>query len=128
MAEESLKVLDKVKDSDIWTASTTYYTFYYSLYSLMLRVGIKCEIHSCSLEFMKVFLKDFYDSDDIKMIQQAFSARKDLQYYADRSVDGKIIEENKKYCKSFYIKTKDMISNMTEKQVIAVRDALKKQK
>ncbi len=59
MAEESIYSLRGVEKSSIWTATMTYYIFYYSLYSLMMRIGIKCEIHSCSLEFMKQHLSSF---------------------------------------------------------------------
>src|SRR3989344_1475983 len=65
MAEDSIKVLNNIKDSKIWIATTSYYIFYYSLYSLMLRIGVKCEIHSCSLEFMKQYLNEFYNQIDI---------------------------------------------------------------
>jgi len=125
MALESVGVLSGVEKSRIWTATTVYYIFYYSLYSLMLRIGVKCEIHSCSLEFMKVFLKDFYDLKDIEMIEKAFSARIDLQYYADRPVDEKIIEETKTCCKDFYIKTKDVLAGISEKQINLIRERLK---
>ena len=104
MAEESISILVGVEKSKIWTATMAYYIFYYSLYSLMLRIGIKCEIHSCSLEFMKVYLTKFYDNKDLDMIQKTFSARINLQYYADRPVDSKVIEEAKKYCKDFFLK------------------------
>src|SRR3989304_6287281 len=78
MAEESINILNDVEKSRIWTATTAYYIFYYSLYSLMLRIGIKCEIHSCSLAFMKEYLKPFYDQKDVEMIEKAFAARIDL--------------------------------------------------
>ena len=61
----------------------------------MLRIGVKCEIHSCSLEFMKQLLKEFYDLTDNKMINDAFKSRIDLQYYADRHVDSLVIEKTK---------------------------------
>lgn len=124
MAEESIGILRKVEDSKIWTATTAYYIFYYSLYSLMLRIGIKCEIHTCSLEFMKKLLKDFYSEKDMEMIEKAFSARSDLQYYADRPVDNETIEEIKSYCKQFYIKTKDILSKITESEVNSVRETI----
>lgn len=124
MAEESIQILKVVEKSKIWSATTTYYIFYYSLYSLMLRIGVKCEIHSCSIEFMKRFLSGFYNTKDIKMIEKAFSARIDLQYYTDRPVDEKIIEETKKYCKEFYIKTKDILSRITENQINSIRKLL----
>ena len=120
MAEESITAIQEV-ESIIWKATMGYYIFYYSLYSLMMSIGVKCEIHSCSLKFMKSFLKDFYDNKDIEMIEKAFSARINLQYYADRPVDKKEIDETVKYCKDFYVKTKDIISRMTEKQMKSIR-------
>jgi len=121
MAEESINVLEGIKESKIWTATTAYYIFYYSLYSLMLRIGIKCEIHSCSLAFMKEYLKPFYDQKDVEMIEKAFAARIDLQYYADRPVDSKAIDEVKKYSADFYIKTKDALSEISEEEILAIR-------
>ena len=38
MAEESINVIEGVQKSKIWTATASYYIFYYSLYALMLRI------------------------------------------------------------------------------------------
>ena len=124
MAEESLSVLQVITESRIWIATTAYYIFYYSLYALMLRIGVKCEIHACSLEFMKQYLAKLYTQEDAEMIAQAFSARIDLQYYTDRAVDEVIIAAVKRYCKIFFIKTKDLHAKITEKQVQEIRNAL----
>ncbi len=125
MAEESINILSKLQESNIWTATTSYYIFYYSLYSVMLRIGIKCEIHACSIEFMKQFLKGYYDAKDAEMFEAAFSNRIDLQYYADRPVDKKSVDECKKYCKYFFVKTKDILAKLTEKQILEIRTKLK---
>ncbi len=127
MAEESINVLSGVKKSRIWTATAAYYIFYYSLYSVMLRIGVKCEIHSCSLEFMKQHLSEFYGKKDAEMIGKAFEARISLQYYADRPVDGTVIAEVSRHCKEFFIRTKDILSNITENQVLQIREALRKE-
>ena len=124
MAEESLSIVNNIEQSRIWTATTTYYIFYYSLYALMLRIGIKCEIHSCSLEFMNQTLKSFYNLTDNKMINDAFKSRIDLQYYVDRPVEKLIIDKTKKYSKDFYIKTKDIIAKITEDQINLIRKEL----
>jgi hypothetical protein len=58
------------------------------------------------------------------MIMSAFQARTDLQYYADRLVDDSVIEETRRYCKDFYVKTKDIISRITEKDINSVRNGL----
>lgn len=126
MAGESVNVLSGVESSRIWTATAAYYIFYYSLYSVMMGLGVKCEIHSCSIEFMKSFLTEFYNNKDIEMMQKAFSARIDLQYYSNRPVDAKIIDEIKKYSIRFFIKTKDILSNITEKQIKGIRGVLNK--
>ncbi|HLD15279.1 MAG TPA: hypothetical protein VJB94_01740 [Candidatus Nanoarchaeia archaeon] len=128
MAEESIKQLENVKKSKIWTATITYYTFYYSLYSLMRYIGVKCEIHTCSLEFIKVYLDEFYNKKDIEMFEKAFSARINLQYYADRPVDESEIRDTKIYCKDFYIKTKDILTKISEIEINKIRDRIKKSK
>ena len=124
MAEESLSIINNIEKSKIWTATTTYYIFYYSLYALMLRMGVKCEIHSCSLEFMNQALNPFYNLTDNKMINDAFKSRIDLQYYVDRPVEKLIIDKTKKYSKDFYIKTKDIIAKITEDQINLIRKEL----
>lgn len=126
MAKESLNIIDNVSKSRIWTATTAYYIFYYSLYSLMSRIGVKCEIHSCSLEFMKRFLMEFYNTTDMQMIRKAFDARIDLQYYSDRPVDIKVINEIKKYCGDFYTKTKEIIIKIREADINEIRGLLEK--
>ena len=127
MAEESLNVLPNMIISKIWTVTAAYYIFYYSLYAVMLRLGIKCEIHTCSLEFMKQYLESCYDKKDNEMINKAFSARIDLQYYADRVVDSKIIDEGKVYCKKFFIKINDVLAAMTEDKISEIRERVKKE-
>ncbi|MBI2133369.1 hypothetical protein HYU11_01665 [Candidatus Woesearchaeota archaeon] len=126
MAEESINILPGLNRSRLWSAVTSYYIFYYSLYSLMTRIGIKCEIHSCSLEFMKRYLVDFYSAKDFEMISKAFKARIDLQYYANRPVDGEVIEEIKKECKLFFISTKDSIAVLSDEQIDKIRNHVKK--
>jgi len=125
MAEESITVLNKVTDSSIWSATTSYYIFYYSLYALMLKIGIKCEIHTCSIEFLEKCLSDYYEKQDIDMFKKAFSARQDLQYYANRAVDQRDIDLILRYCKTFFIKTKEIIANMSEQEIMNIRSNLK---
>ncbi|MBN2141730.1 hypothetical protein JW711_00215 [Candidatus Woesearchaeota archaeon] len=124
MAEESIAVLPKVSESGIWTATISYYIYYYSLYALMLRIGIKCEIHSCSIEFMKTCLEEFYSKEEVDGFEEAFGARIDLQYYANRPVDKEAVKKASKGCKAFFIKTKSMLSTIREKQIEKIRENL----
>jgi len=58
------------------------------------------------------------------MIDDSFKSRINLQYYTDRPVDSLIIEKTKRYCKEFYIKTKDIIAKITENQINLIRENL----
>jgi len=128
MAEESLQVIKKVEDSNLWIASTSYYTMYYCLYSLMMKIGVKCEIHKCSIELMKEFLTDFYNRDDVELIKTAFELRNDLQYYPDRLIDKNKLEFVRKGSVDFLIKTKEVLSKLSEREIGEIRDSLNKTK
>lgn len=135
MAEESMVMIKKNEESRIWSTSTSYYTMYYCLYSLMMKLGIKCEIHQCSIEFMKHFLNDFYSGEEIDLIKTAFEIRNSLQYYPDKLIDESKIELIKKGSVDFFVKTKTILAMINEKRSKEVRklisegiNELKKQK
>ena len=50
-AKSSLLRAEKdFNDNDfLWATVTIYYAEYYALYSLLQRIGIKCENHACSI-------------------------------------------------------------------------------
>ncbi len=127
MAEESLDIIKKVEGSSLWVASTSYYSMYYCLYSFMIKVGVKCEIHKCSIEFMKKFLIDFYNLGDVKLIKTAFGLRNDLQYYPDRLIDKTKLEFIKKGSADFLIKTKGILIKLSEGDITKIRVNLKNQ-
>lgn len=51
-SEEALETLRLTKVRD-WQLTTAYYIIYHAIYSLLMKIGIKCEIHSCTIEFYK---------------------------------------------------------------------------
>ncbi len=125
MAEESLQILKKLGESKLWTASTAYYTIYYCLYSVMMKTGVKCEIHSCSLEFMRRCLLGLYNSEDMALVETAFDLRNDLQYYPERFVDDIKLKLVKTSAADFLVKTREILAKITEKQINQIRSSLK---
>lgn len=128
MAEESLRMIKKNKESRIWLASTSYYTMYYSLYAIMMKLGVKCEIHSCSIEFMKKYLLEFYNNEYIKTIESAFEIRNDLQYYPDRLVDESKLNIIENKAPDFFVKTKNILAIINEMQVSTIRKKLEERR
>ena len=107
-AEEALESmrLNTIKD---WKISTAYYTIYFSLYSLLVRVGIKCEIHSCTIEFAKQFLREY------------FKARIDSQYYVDRTVPDSQYNKMVELAPEFLVKCKSILIKLNEKKINEIR-------
>lgn len=122
-AEESLESIriNIIKD---WKISTAYYTIYFSLYALLTKIGIKCEIHSCSIEFAKQFLTEYFNEEEIDFVQDSLKARIDSQYYVNRTVSD--IQYNKmiKQAPEFLIKCKSILLKLNEKKIKEIRSKL----
>src|SRR4030043_1766922 len=69
MGENALGTMNRERNYNLaFSISACYYSMYYSLYSVLMKLGVKCEIHSCTLEFMKKLLLGFYSNEDYKII------------------------------------------------------------
>ena len=83
-AEESLKVLRSIKEtkSNMWLATTKYYIEYFAVYSILMKIGIKCEIHDCTIA-----LVNFLENQNIvkegtaERLEDDKELRIDNQYY-----------------------------------------------
>jgi len=76
-AENTLQLLEG-RDNK-WEVIMAYYASYHALYGLLIKMGIKCEIHDCTLALMKI-IDDFNNNDYlflIKLKEQRIKA----QYY-----------------------------------------------
>lgn len=119
-AEEALESIrvNIIKD---WKISAAYYTLYFSLYSILIKIGIKCEIHSCTIEFSKRFLKEFFSEDEIDFIEDSLKARTDSQYYVDRTISDEQYNKMIKKAPEFLIKCKSILIKLNEKKINEIR-------
>lgn len=122
-AEEALESMriNIIKD---WKISTAYYTVYFSLYAILMKIGVKCEIHSCTIEFMEQYLNDYFIYEEVLFVKHSLKARIDSQYYVDRSIPDKQYDEMVKKAPYFLIKCKDIILKLKEKKINEIRKIL----
>ena len=120
-ADEALETMrtSKIKD---WQLTTAYYTIYHSLYSLLMKIGVKCEIHSCTIEFAKRFLKNYFSAEDFELIDKAFSARIDSQYYVNRNVPDENYKFIIKKTPAFLVKCKNTV--IEQEDISEIREQL----
>src|SRR3990167_777515 len=87
-AKSSLARAEKnFKDKDLlWATVAIYYAEYYALYSLLQKIGIKCENHACSILLVTLLLGE----DKTKTINEHKDKRIDAQYYMKVDQEPKI--------------------------------------
>lgn len=119
-AEEALESMQVniIKD---WKISTAYYTIYFSLYALLIRIGVKCEIHSCTIEFAKQFLKEYFSEEELDFVEDSLKARIDSQYYVDRTVPDFQYKKIIKLAPEFLVKCKSILLKLNEKKINEIR-------
>jgi len=55
-AKEAAEVMRTLQEKSMaWAMSACYYSMYYSLYAIMMKLGVKSEIHSCTMPFSEVY-------------------------------------------------------------------------
>lgn len=97
-AEETLDVLRGIKGkSKVWLATTKYYCEYFAVYALLMRIGIKCEIHECTIALCRLLEDEgIVPSGYAQILDEDKQLRIDNQYYLkNREVPldyGKLVE------------------------------------
>jgi len=114
-ADETLENVFSAKGK--WKLITAYYACYNAFYSLLMKCGIRCEIHDCSLELMELF--DF-DVSEIEYLKELKENRIQAQYYL------KSIElEDEINVKKLILKCKSLLNDLNSEKIGEIRAKLK---
>jgi uncharacterized protein (UPF0332 family) len=110
-ADETLENVFSAKGK--WKTITAYYACYSALYSILMKCGIKSEIHECTIELMELF--DFID-DEKQYLRNLKDDRVKAQYYLKN-----IILEDEEPVKKFVMKCKIILTNLNDEEVEIIR-------
>lgn len=125
-AENALASMRANKGNLEWEISSSYYVMYFSLYAILMKVGVKCEIHSCTLEFMRVYLGDYFTVEEMEFLEDSCSTRVEAQYYVAHAVDDLTYQRMIEDAPDFMIKCKNVVSRIGEADVHRIREDLQK--
>ena len=106
-----------VSSKGLWKTVMSYYACYYALYSLLMKLGIKCEIHSCTIALMELL---GFDSNDIEFIEKMKKERIGVQYYRKTPDEINLIQ-----IKEFVIKCQEISSKLDYDFITKVRGLVK---
>ena len=102
----------------MWLATQKYYTEYLASYALLMKIGIKTEIHSCAIEIIKLLGKENIITFSLtKTLEGDKEIRIDNQYYLkNRPVDFKPEE-----LAELLLNIRKILDTITEEQTSKIR-------
>ena len=122
-SEESLKVLKSIRDtkSNMWLATTKYYIEYFGVYSILMKLGIKCEIHDCTIALVG-FLEDFgiFEKNTYKILEEDKELRIDNQYY----LKNKPVNIDFDELSIFLLSIRKSLDNLNSNKIKEIRDKI----
>ena len=124
-AEESIGVLRSIKEtkSNMWLATTKYYIEYFSVYSVLMKIGIRCEIHDCTIALM-----EFLENEDIikhgisKTLDKDKELRIENQYYLKNNP----VEIDFEKLSEFMLSVKQTLSKLNSSKIADLREKITK--
>lgn len=124
-AESSLEALRTTSVRD-WKIAAAYSAMYFSLYAILVRIGVRCEIHSCTIQFAKQFLGSDFTNEEIGFLEDSLKARIDAQYYVNRNVPDRHYQEMARRAPKLLVKAKETLLKLNEKKILDIRKAVER--
>jgi uncharacterized protein (UPF0332 family) len=91
--KEANDTLKEIQEGAKWSTIMSYYACYNAFYALLMKVGIKCEIHDCTIELIKM-VPEFSD-EDYQFFVSLKIKRIDVQYYLKKVVLDSLVDVKK---------------------------------
>ncbi len=112
LSQEYIKEADNTLEAMLinkgkWKVITAYYACYNALYAILMKIGIKSEIHDCSLELMNYI--DSFDKEDYLFLNSLKRERIDVQYYLKEK---EISSQQEEKVKLFILKCKQILKSL----------------
>lgn len=111
--EADLDLENCLSSKSKWKLISGYYACYNALYSLLMKSGIKSEIHDCTIELMSFFE---FSNDEIKFLKDLKHDKIQNQYYLQ-----KIELKDDDKVKDFIKITKIKLQSLTQDKIQKIR-------
>lgn len=108
-----------------WIMTTAYYARYFVLYALLMKMGVKSEIHDCSITVARLLAREGILTENlVNDISQAKEMRVDVQYYVTRELEQGKVRRNVESARKFVLEIEKAIENITTEQIASIRNTL----
>lgn len=125
-SRNALKAMKVNAEAEIidWAVSASYYAKYFAVYALFWKLGVKCEIHECTIALFEYLFRGKVSDDLIKELRESKESRIEAQYYTTKiSVDlDKVTEQTT----AFVLKIEELIDSLDQSTVAGLQNELRK--
>lgn len=89
-SRDSLRMMQNSIDEGVgdWAYAASYYAMYFSAYAVLMKAGIKCEIHDCTIALVGHLFGDSFTGGLARDFERARKMRVEALYYT--SVSGPV--------------------------------------
>lgn len=121
-ARRSMEINAKA-DITEWVVSASYYAKYFAVYALLQKIGVKCEIHDCTITLFEYLFGDSVSPKIIQELRQSKEYRIEFQYYTQEiEVDlNQLMDETK----NFVLEVEKIIDNLNPERITQLQNHLK---
>ena len=122
-AEESLEVFGKIKEtqSNMWLATTKYYIEYFAFYAFLMKIGVKSEIHDCTIEIVRLLEQNKVLEEGVSSIlENDKELRIENQYY----LKNKSVNYDIEKLRNFVLNMKELIDSLDEKKIEGIKNII----
>ncbi|MDE1825978.1 MAG: HEPN domain-containing protein [Thaumarchaeota archaeon] len=124
-SKEALKSMEVNANAGIseWAVSASYYAKYFIIYALLSKMGIKCEIHDCTIVLFIYLFGNDIPQQLLQDLRQAKKDRVEAQYYTSTvKIDAaELISKTKE----FVLKIEEIADGIDSARISKIRKELK---
>ena len=124
-AEETLRVTNMIVDSgsNMWLATQKYYTEYLASYALLMKIGVKTDIHSCTIDVIKLLEKEKVLTFNLsEILEKDKELRIDNQYY----LKNRPVHYDAKETAQLLLDIRNILDTISAEQISRIRKIIEK--
>jgi uncharacterized protein (UPF0332 family) len=106
-----------------WTVSASYYAKYFAVYALLSKIGVKCEIHDCTIALFGYLFGNMEFHHLVRELRQSKDDRVDVQYYS-REVKTSL-DDTMQQTKKFVLQVEELIDGLNAEKIAGLQKKFK---
>lgn len=107
-----------------WAISASYYAKYFAVYALLSKIGVRCEIHDCTITLFEYLFQHRLPPEILGELRKSKSDRIETQYYTRKiTID---LDQSMKDTKTFILEIEKILDSLNKEETIQLSNELKK--